>query len=491
MTMRYIGTGLIILGILGGLFSVLVDLLPGGKIGIQSAQILGIEISIVMLLMGIWITLRASDENFNLAEEIRQGIDKVLHLPVIVWVVIGFLLAYHLFVISPMFLNSDLRMVYFNRYLPDRAPIGNDLIAVLQLAKDWFTSSKSPYAVQFYPPFTYVFFAPILLVEDYPTLYRFFTLFSLISYGLLTLVLPVKLTQKKDTALILLLFMTGIYSYGFQFELERGQYNVLTFLLCLWAIYIFHRHPKYRIFAYLLFSISIQLKIYPAIFIVMFIDNWRDWKTILLRFAGIAAFNFLLLFVMGYGIFMDFLRAVTSQLSTPGWTWNGNHSISAFVFNLAKDGYRLVGDPGLEWLKQNSQWIEFLLFVIFLLSFACAVLISYLRNKAEPDPYLLITCAIGALIIPVSNDYTLSILTAPLAVFLSAVPEIKNTFSRLITILLIIGIAFAYTSMLVPFKYKPYYLNNAFPPLFIILIFVTILNLIRYKQPEQSRVVPG
>jgi hypothetical protein len=292
------------------------------------------------------------------------------------------------------------------------------------------------------------------------------------------------MTDKKNLPLVLLFFITGLTSYGLQFELERGQYNVFTFLLCLWAIYIFHYHPKYRILAYLLFSLSVQLKIYPAIFIVMLIDNWRDWRSILLRFAGIAIFNILLLFTMGYRTFLDFLQAVSKQLVAPGWTFNGNHSIKAFVFNLTKDGYRLTDSNTLEVLRQNSRFIETSLLLIFGILFIATLLISYTRNRTGMDPYLLMNCMIGAMIIPISIDYTLSILAAPVALVLCSIPEPKNIPQRLISILIILGISFSYASMLIPFKYKPYYLNNMFPPIFLILIFVTVLNLIRYKNAE-------
>jgi hypothetical protein len=486
MTIKKIGVGLISIGILGILFSLLMDVLPGGNPGIQSAQIFGIEISIVLLLIGVWFLLSASGEQIDMAEQIRQGVQGLLGLPVIAWVIVGFLIAYLLFVFSPMFLNPTLRIDYFVRYLPDKSPIGADLTIVLELMKNWFASGQTPYAVQFYPPFVYVFFAPLLLIPDYPTLYKFFALLSLFSYCVLTLILPLKFSDRKNIALILLLFFTGLYSYGFQFELERGQYNVLTMLLCLWGIYIFHYQPKYRIFAYLLFSSAIQLKLYPAIFILLLIEDWRNWRSNLRRFAGLALFNILLLFVMGQRIFLDFLQAVTRQLAPTGWTWNGNHSIKAFVYNLLKDGYGLIGSPTLEQLRQNSKLIEVLLFSIFLVSLAVAVWIAYRRNRAGLDPYLLLTCTIGALIIPISNDYTLSFLTAPVAIFLSNLAETRNTSYRLISMLLILGIAFAYASVLVPFKYKPYYLNNAFPPLFLILLFATILNWIRYKYPEPS-----
>lgn len=485
MTLRKLGSGVIGIGILGVTLSLLADFLPGAKAGIQSSQILGIEVSVVILLVGIWMIIAATnEEKFDIKERAHSFVNQVINLPVIAWALVGFFIAYVLFFVWPMFMDSSLRINYFSRYLPDRLPIGSDLIIVIDLAREWFTENLSPYRIQFYPPFTYVFFAPLLLVEHYPTLYKFFTLFMVLSYCFLTFILPVKMTDKKNIPLILLFLVTGLASYGLQFELERGQYNVFTFLLCLWSIYIFHYHPKYRIFAYLLFSLSVQLKLYPAIFIVMLIDNWKDWKGIALRFAGLAVFNFLLLFIMGPRIFLDFLRSVSSQMSAPGWTWNGNHSINAFVFNLTKDGFRIIGSDTLEILKQNSGFLETFLFLMFGIMFLLALLISYQRNKPGPDPYLLIACMIGALVIPISNDYTLSILAAPVALLMSSSPAPKTFSQRLISILMILGISFSYASTLIPFKYKPYYLNNAFPPLFLILIFAMVLNLIRYKNAE-------
>jgi Glycosyltransferase family 87 len=485
MAGKKIGWGVATLGLLGAAASILVDFLPGANTGIQSAQILGIEISLVILLIGAWILLGRDNEQPGETWQVRDMWVQVINLPVIAWVLIGFFAVYVLFFVSPMFLNSTLRMEYFYRYLPEKYPIGNDLLVVIELMKAWFTEGQSPYLVQFYPPFTYVFFAPLLLIDNYPLVFRFFTLFSLVFYCFLTLLLPLQITRKQNVTLIVLLFVSGLISYGFQFELERGQYNVFTFLLCLLAIYIFHNHPKYRLIAYILFSISIQLKIYPAIFIVLFVDDWKNWKAILRRFAGIGLFNILLLFIMGPQIFLDFLGSVSVQLATPGWTWNGNHSMNAFVFNLAKDGFRVLSSDTLEAVRQNTGLIENLLFLIFILCFAGSIVINILRKKTGIDPYLLVVCMIGALTIPVSNDYTLSILTAPLAILLSSIPAMKTAVQRVISILMVFGISFAYASVLIPFKYKPYYLNNAFPPLFVILVFVMVLNWIHYKNATE------
>jgi len=98
------------------------------------------------------------------------------------------------------------------------------------------------------------------------------------------------------------------------------------------------------------------------------------------------------------------------------------------------------------------------------------------------NPYLLLVCTLCALIIPVSIDYTLPMLVAPLAIFLSSVPRLSGSIgNRIISILLVLIVSTSYTSLLFPFKYKPYFLNNSFPALFVILIAVTLLYFLQGK----------
>lgn len=488
MNIPKIGTGLLVLGIFGIAMSFLADFLPSGKPGIQSAQILGMEISIVLIGAGIWMRLSEPTEEIAVGKLLRDYVNGILNLPAVVWVMIGFLIVYILFFISPIFLNDTLRIRYFFNYLPDRYPIGDDLIAVVDLIKGWFIDHRSPYIIIFYPPFTFVFFAPLLLVDEYPLLYRLFTIFNLTCYFFLTLLLPIKIIQKPGIPTLMLVFVTGLLSYGFQFELERGQFNVFTFLLCLWAIYIFHRHKNHRLIAYLLFSISIQLKLYPAIFIVMFVDDWKDWKNNILRFLKLGIFNFLLLFIMGYQIFLDFIRSVARQLFTPGWAWNGNHSIKAFVEALKRDGLNILAPDSVEAIRQNSELISNLFLIIFLLTFAIAIVISAIKKEQDIDPFLLLTCMIGALILPVSNDYKLSILSAPMALFLCNLPIMKGKVNQFISIILTLGISIAYFSTLIPFKYKPYFLSNTFPLLFVMLILSTIMNFVQFRDSKTEAI---
>ena len=61
----------------------------------------------------------------------------------------------------------------------------------------------------------------------------------------------------------------------------------------------------------------------------------------------------------------------------------------------------------------------------------------------------------------------------PLAIFLSAKPEINDSIAKRIgSILLILIVSVSYASLLYPFKYKPLWLQNSFPALFLILVAV-------------------
>ncbi len=486
MAVKKTGRGLIIVGAAGIVMALLLILALPGRPDIPSISILTIEISAILVFAGLWLSRRETSEELQLGRQIQNLLDQILDLPIITWVLIGFLFIYLMLSMSPMFLSSNLQMNYLVNYIPNLNPIGNDLTEMVGLIKGWATENQSPYITQrFYPPLTYIFFTPLLLIKDQLALYRLFTLFTFFSYCFLTLWLPLKIINKKHFLLALLLFITGLFSYGFQFELERGQYNIITFLFCLTSVYIFHYHPKYRLPAYFLFSLSIQLKLYPAIFVVMFVDDWRAWKNIILRFLGLGIFNFVLFFIMGYQRFWEFIHSMTAQIINPSWMGPWNHSISSFVNTVKQDGLGLIRIDTLRVFRHNSEWAEVVLLLSFTVLFIFNLIISYMRNGKGIDSYLLLTCTIGMLVIPISYDYTLSMLAAPMLLFLSGIPEMNNWWSKLVSILLILGTSVAYFSTLTSYNYRPHFLINAFPLLFLILMMGTILNFIQYKKGKE------
>lgn len=486
MSIQKVGYSLIGIGILVVLFMLFVDLIGLGNSGIQAAQLLGMEGGAFIIILGYFLVAKPSRKNDTWAER-RTRLARALSSPAMA-ILVGVLAGFFVFSIIPMFLNTDLRFQYFNRYLPDKYPIGLDLQTLLGRIETWFEIG-TPYPgdiPQFYPPLTYAFFSPLTLL-DYPSAYLTMTLVTLISYVFLTLLMPIWMNSRENHAIVFFLFAISLFSYGLQFELERGQYNVLIFLFCILAVYIHHFHHTLRHIAYLLFSIAVQLKVFPAIFIFMFIRDWKDWKGNIKRLLGLGLFNIALLFILGPRVVIDFLNAISRQVVAPTWNWNGNHSIQAFVFNLMKDGYGLIQPDALASLRNYSSLITAVLLVIFAVCLVSLLVTSYRRNEGGLNPYLLMVCTIGALTIPTSNDYTLSFLTAPVAILLSGIP-IANAFrTRYLASLLIAILSFAFSSTLFPFKYKPYFLNNNFPALFVILIAVTLLYFLRNRSTESER----
>lgn len=482
MPPRKIGYILIGTGVFIVLLMLIADVVGLGSGGIQAAQLLGMELGLLVVIVGYAFALSASEGATPWAGW-KAGMDRFFSSPITA-ILAGVLSAYFLFSIIPMFFHEDLRFQYFNRYLPDRYPIGVDMQTLLGRIDTWFEIG-TPYPgdiPQFYPPLTYAFFSPLTLVE-YRTAFLITTLITLAGYVLITLTLPVKMTPGGRHSIVFLLFAAGLFSYGLEFELERGQYNVFTFLLIMLAVYIYHFHHRSRYIAYLLFSLAVQLKVFPAIFIFMFVRDWRDWRGNLRRFAGLGLFNLVLLFILGYRVFVEFLGVVTQQVLAPTWSWNGNHSIQAFVFNLTRDGYGLVGPDVLETVSRHASLITWTFLAIFLLCLLLVLLHSYRHNESEINPYLFLVCTLGALIIPTSNDYTLSFLIGPAALLFAVVAA--GSFKSSYTASLLIFLAsLSFASTLFPFKYKPYFLNNNFPALFLMLVAVTALYLLRNRKTD-------
>lgn len=481
------GLALIILGASAIGFALLVDIIRSGKLSIQAAQILVIEAGLFFIVIGYLINRQPikSDTNRSLIYEFTNWLK---NLPLHIWIFLGFIAAYIPFFIVPMFFNTPPRIQYFTTYLPDRFPIGADLELLRSLTDQWFSTGQSPFYVQFYPPFTYIFLAPILLVGEYHTLYKLVTIVTLASYLISSLIIPIKLNRQKNPWIIVLFFILGLFSYGMQFELERGQFNVLAFLFAMAAIHIFHRHYEARWVAYLLFSIAIQLKLYPAIFIFMFVRDWKNFKENLIRMFGLGAFNFALLFIGGVKPFFEFLDSVLTQLTRPGWSWTGNHSIKAFWSEfIENNGFGLISSETLRSIQTYSGLISNIFLAAFLACLLSALYLAYRRNQPGLDPILFLICTLGGLIVPISNDYTLSILAAPAAMAFTAISSIKHHKHKIPAGMLSAMASFSISASLYPFKYKPLIFQNLFPMLFILLICITTLNYFVAKtdEPEQ------
>ena len=476
--MKIIKIGSIVIGLAIILIFALSDFIGLGDNGvIGAAQILGMQFGAIMVIIGIGLLTIDWSENSSVKTQLGHQIKRIADFSPTFWVVATFLILYVVFFIYPVFFTK-LKIQYFIRYIPYEwvAYIGNDIVWTVDRINNWLVYNQSPYKTFFYPPLTAVLFAPFIIL-GYPGYYKLIVIITILSFFVATCLIPLSVRLKENYTLILLLFLAGLFSYGFQFELDRGQFNLIAFAACVLAIYIFHFQYKYRYFAYLLFSLAINLKMYPIIFIGMFIKDWRDWKNNFKRLFGLGLFNLSLLFILGYQTFLDFFRNITNAQLYFESSRREDLSIKGFVYNLTTDGFGLISVDKLPQFKQLSGLFESLFFVLFGVCILSILIYAYIKKQKGFNPYLLVICTIGALIIPsASVDYKLPMLIAPMAITLSNLPKIIGRNKKIIATATIIFASMAFWSTFYPFTIKPYILSRNFPALMVILITITSMN---------------
>lgn len=123
---KRLGYALLAAGALLVFLAFIVDAIGLGKKGIQAAQIAGILAGLFLGLTG-W-GLRSLPENKKLLRPMFiEKLDAFLNLPVIAWVLAGFLIIFLMYFVHPMFFDPSRQFSYFVDYIPALDPIGNDL----------------------------------------------------------------------------------------------------------------------------------------------------------------------------------------------------------------------------------------------------------------------------------------------------------------------------------------------------------------------------
>jgi hypothetical protein len=392
------------------------------------------------------------------------------------YVLLGFGFAFLFFFFVPAFFNPAYKMIFPGTFMVADF-VGADLKTIVTFLRSYFQEGISPYMNEYYyPPFTILFFTPFIALPHF-TSYFIITIFTFALYLLYLTFYPLRLSGNKIfTPLLIFFLVTGLISYGFQFELERGQFNIIAAVLCITAIYFFHYKPKLRIIAYVLFILSVQLKIYPAIFILLLIDDWHAWKVNIKRFAILGIVNFLLLFIAGTGLFSDFLNNVLFYSANP-ISWTGNHSISSFITLVTQKSVERLGMTQLAWTAAFAPAMKLILLAGYALTLFFVIRGIYIRREKGFNNILFFVCMIGALIIPsVSHDYKLALMTLPVALMLNDFEIHWNAGPDIVTKALIIFASFLYSSLLFSYTTKPVFLSNNFPFLFLLLFVVIYLN---------------
>ncbi len=401
------------------------------------------------------------------------------------WVLSGFALSYISFFLRPVFFTG--RKMLVTQVVPVMEHLGTDLDQTLLAVHRFFDFGQTPYVgAMLFPPLTYVLFRPLQWLPD-ALAYQILSTLTILAYACATILFPLLVSREKPLPpALVLVAATGFVSYGLQFELERGQFNVIAACLAYLAIWIFHAHPSRRLWAYVLFSLSVQLKLYPLVFVLMLVGDWRDWKDNLRRFALLGLANIVLFFSLGPALFLDFLRAVWADQAGPEMVGFVNHSIHSFVNLVVAD----AAGSGRPLPGPSAGIATFVLYAIVGLCLLLIVLEAVRERSTGLNPDLLMACALAALLLPgESNDYKLTILAGPVAIFLSSLTQRGYPRAgRIIWRVAILLFSLAYSSTLFSFTYKPpvLMLEDLFPALLVMLLSATLIVLWPGRRPESA-----
>ena len=388
--------------------------------------------------------------------------------------------------LGTILINPTGQMIY-PRYVPENIRVGNDTFLDYKFAKRYFVDHKSAYisdnpehwyTQNAYPPLFTLYWYPIFLLNtSWQSVYRYLYVVIIAFFLLYSLFLPIFYHKKFEIpGVLIFVAATGITSYGLQFALERGQFDVISVSMCLLSVYMFWYLPKLRWLAYILFFVAFQFKIYPFIFILCFIDAAQGWKKNLLRIGGISAAVFLSLFVMGVKGFFEFLKALTYQ--TKSGVYTKDHGL-----NFGVD--YLLGVNNILLPENQVYIIKAIVFLIGLIMLGY-IFFHFLRNqKTGFFPPLLFACLLFSMaLFPASKDYKLPLLAGGFGVYtlyLSRLQFNKMLPSQILIYLCYLGIALSYSITLYSYAYRPVALQNSFIFVYGTLILVAIIQFIIEK----------
>ena len=326
----------------------------------------------------------------------RAWLDGAAHLPLGFWMLLVFSIVFFYYFVQPTFLNEYHELRLFSNF-PELKPLGADLREYIGFSKA-LVENGSPYIrPNYYPPFESVFFLRFLQMG--PDLaYVYLTAISFLCFLAITYLLPLLSAPHHRLSLAgAFVLVCGLFSYGLWFQLERGQFDLIVMALCFGGIFLYQRQPRLRWLAYLLFILSVQIKLYPVFFVLCFATDWHAWKANLRRWVLLGLANFAGLFVLGPKVFMDFINALLEQVSRPSYWTAENHSIHSFVTTLI---YEYRGDRELyNLLKLNAGWYQLALLAIFAACFATVLWITYRKRLNPANPYVILLCTIAAMVI--------------------------------------------------------------------------------------------
>jgi hypothetical protein len=396
-------------------------------------------------------------------------------------VFLGFFITFFAWVINYSFFHGNAR---FNNWvhLPVIVPIGEDLRAIIDSSRIFWIEGYDKDNPIIQPMYQYLFY-PLISLKHSDSYKYIVTIIYISSVVLPITLLHFSIKKNREYMLIFVFFIVNMFSYGFQFEMERGQTNFIVITLLVISIYIYKSFPERIILvalSLLIFSICVNLKIWPLIFVVCFIDLPISIKKTSRNSILLILFILLPYLARSYDDNIYLIHRFIEFSQNPH-IWMGNSSAFGFwgLIKQASEGDSIVH-------VQNAGYASILIYLLLLFSHLYFV---FKWNISLTNGYTLLLLLIGTIIIPsVSHDYKLCLLAPFVGLFFHDYDiKVKNNINRLFQYLfcLFISLSFFHTTFSMYIRGSggieiiPIIMQNSFIAisiLFISVYFIFILN---------------
>lgn len=310
--------------------------------------------------------------------------------------------------------------------VPFFLPHGNDFRVGLYEPAAAFSSASSAW-----PPLTLVLGRPFTLLGPGPAyVTQVAILFALAAAAAaLSATLATEVSSQPDfngtaekaadnvgaVKVSVLLGLWLVTSYGFGFEVERGNVDLYALVFALLSMWLLVRHPGRLWLTAICLALAINIKLYPAVLLAPFLwrHRWRALVPIMVTNAG-------LLLIAGPGNAASFVGNLGSMQASP-FLWVGNHSAASY-------GSILATVTGI-----GAKRLEYMLLV---LSIGCWALTMVVLVRRDWSPRRAVMAAAAGVpvmctIPAVSHDYKLVLLVFPLAVLSAVLADGGKVRSRL------------------------------------------------------------
>jgi len=302
--------------------------------------------------------------------------------------------------------------------LPLAKPTGLDFHDGLYDPAAAFTTAHSGW-----PPLTLLLGRPFTLL-DFSTGYAV-QVGVLVALAVAAAVLSAKLAMKAAcdpdlsgqgrridaTQLALVLGFWLMTSYGFMYEVERGNIDLYALFFALLSIWLMLRLPRSAWWPAVVLAVAINLKLYPGVLLVILFWRYR-WRALL---PAVVA-NAVLLLITGPGNVRSTVTALTASEGRTRALWWGNHSAAALA-NV---------------LRQATGWAPSWIYVPLLLVpvalWALTLLVLVRRGWSDRRAVLAAAACVPVMgVVPaISHDYKLVLYVFPLAVLAAVIATMSR-----------------------------------------------------------------